>query len=127
MKTYIFNEPSVYGGCATIEMTENQIISFMKKVNEQRGISESRFTDEELIDEFIVVHHAHEKIVNFEKDRYDNCLNKMPNIYTILEDIDFEKEVELKYRYINAENAKQIFFSMIQKFYKFVLKDISKK
>ena len=54
MKTYAFVEPHVTSGYATIEITEKQILKYMKiktnKIHKYRNA-----TDKQLIHEFIVV------------------------------------------------------------------------
>jgi len=55
MKTYTFMEPHITGGCATVEITEEQIITYMHSLQSCnrkeffRGVS-----DEYLLDYFIV-------------------------------------------------------------------------
>ena len=52
-RTYTFIEPHVTGGTATVEITEEQIIKYMR--NKNKG------TDEELINEFVAVHRCKRK------------------------------------------------------------------
>ena len=53
MKTYAFVEPHVTSGYATIEITEKQILKYMKAITNK--VPEYRkTTDEQLIHEFIV-------------------------------------------------------------------------
>jgi hypothetical protein len=61
MKTYIFHEPHVTGGHATVEINEEQILEFMNEVY-KNTIEFKQLTDKQKIDEFIVVHWCEEKI-----------------------------------------------------------------
>jgi glutaredoxin-related protein len=57
VKTYIFLEPHPSGGHATIEITEEQILKYMKKTPEHCKC----LTDEQIIETFTVINWAFEK------------------------------------------------------------------
>jgi hypothetical protein len=53
-KIYAFDEPHCWGGNSHVTMTEEQIIKFMRENPQHHGRS-----DEDLIDEFIVINFAY--------------------------------------------------------------------
>lgn len=63
IKTYVFEEPHPTGGHTTVEITEKQILKYMKKAYGNRPAS-FRMTDQQLIEEFVVIHWAWEKKEN---------------------------------------------------------------
>ena len=60
MKTYTFVEPHVTGGFSTVEITETQILKHMKAFT-PKLLTTIKQTDQQLIDEFIVVNWCMEK------------------------------------------------------------------
>lgn len=52
-KFYRFNEPHFTGGNATVDITEKQILEFMKKW-QKNNLKAKDATDQELIDEFCI-------------------------------------------------------------------------
>jgi len=57
-KIYVFHEPHITGGHAIIEVTESQIMQYMKSLDK---LKDKGLTDEQYLDYFLVNNWCHEK------------------------------------------------------------------
>lgn len=55
-RVFVFDEPHYTGGNARVEITESQVVRFMKENYPDRG-----FSDEELVESFVINNWAWEK------------------------------------------------------------------
>ena len=55
-KTFVFIEPHLTGGDSTVTITKSKIIEYMHKRQKEPGCRFKDATDEQLLDEFCVIH-----------------------------------------------------------------------